>query len=49
MHGAKIRLFPETSVYYILSFEYATIVYQVVRMKTLPKFYENFHKVSNLG
>ncbi len=33
MHGAKVQLFFETSVYYILIFEYATIEYQAIRMK----------------
>lgn len=32
MHGAKILLFSETSVYYILDFEQAAIDYQEVRI-----------------
>ena len=49
MHGAKVQLFPETSVYYIFIFEYASVAYQVIRMKNRAKIYKNFSKVSNLG
>ena len=49
MHGAKVQLFPETSVYYIFIFEYASVAYQVIRMKNRAKIYKKFSKVSNLG
>ena len=49
MHGAKILLFSETSVYYISDYEYDDIDYQIVRINLEQKIIENFSEVSNLG